>query len=258
VLLVSIDYGQIEARVIAMASEDKNLVAHLWSGFDIHKHWAEYVIKAYPKILDITSKEYAIPRDDIDKIKKAVRNDVKTNWVFPQFYGSHIEPCASSLRIPVDLAKKMGAEFWGEFVGVKKWQNKTISTWERTGYVETLTGRRRRGPMSVNEIINSCSQGTASDIVVEAMCDLSELWQFDPNNLLADDKFQACMNIHDDLTFGFSEETLEDDILTASKAMCLVGSKFDFVNVPLVVEVSVGTNWANQEEVAVFSSEDFK
>jgi uracil-DNA glycosylase family 4 len=255
--LVSADYGQIEARVIAMASEDKALVSHLWSGFDIHGYWADFLIKAFPKIQDRMATEYEIPRDDVKALRKAVRNDIKNGWVFPQFYGSVVESCAANMKIPVEVARKMGDEFWGEFTGVKSWQKRTIATWEKKGYVETLTGRRRRGPMSVNEIINTCSQGTASDLVVDAMSRLSETWQFDMTGMM-DDRFQALMNIHDDLTFGLPEDSLEDDISIIAKAMCLVSKSFDFINVPITVEVSCGTDWSNQEEIGVFSSEDFK
>jgi DNA polymerase I-like protein with 3'-5' exonuclease and polymerase domains len=111
--------------------------------------------------------------------------------------------------------------------------------------------------MSVNEIINTCSQGTASDLVVDAMSRLSETWQFDMTGMM-DDRFQALMNIHDDLTFGLPEDSLEDDISIIAKAMCLVSKSFDFINVPITVEVSCGTDWSNQEEIGVYSSEDFK
>ena len=255
--LVSADYGQIEARVIAMASEDRALVEHLWTGFDIHGHWADYLIDAFPKIQDRMAADYEISRDDIKGLRKAVRNEIKNGWVFPQFYGSVPESCAGNLKIPVEIAKRMGHEFWGEFTGVKKWQNRTISKWERTGYVETLTGRRRHGPMSVNEIINTCSQGTASDLVVDAMSVLSEMWRWDMSGGM-DDRFQAAMNIHDDLTFGLPEDSLEEDIGVIAEVMCSSADRFNFVNVPITVEVSCGTDWSNQEEIGVFSSEDYR
>jgi DNA polymerase I-like protein with 3'-5' exonuclease and polymerase domains len=256
-LMVSLDYGQIEARVIGMASCDKVLVDALWTGFDIHGHWADWLIKAYPKIQDRMAKDYSIPRDDTKKIRKMVRNDMKNGWVFPQFFGSRVESCANNLKIPIDIARDMGDIFWGEFTGVSKWQQKLLDNWERTGYVETLTGRRRRGPMSRNEIINSPIQGTAADIVLDAMCMISEKWQFDLTGQFTEE-LQPRMNIHDDLTYNFSEGRMEDNILTVAQVMCSSAERFDFINVPIVAEVSVGKNWYDQEEVAIFSSEDFK
>ena len=61
--------------------------------------------------------------------------------------------------------------------------------------------------------------------------------------------------MHDDLGFYLPDATLEQDIEAIAKAMC--EPRFDFINVPITVEVKVGRNWGEQEEVAVYSSEQF-
>jgi DNA polymerase I-like protein with 3'-5' exonuclease and polymerase domains len=64
------------------------------------------------------------------------------------------------------------------------------------------------------------------------------------------------MNVHDDLSSYFPEETLEDDIKTTAQYMCLC--PFDFIkNIPLSVEVSIGDNWADKETIATFTTRDF-
>jgi hypothetical protein len=78
------------------------------------------------------------------------------------------------LHIPLDIMEDLAAEFWDEFRGVKEWQQGLLQSYERKGYVETLDGRRRRGPMTLNQIINHPIQGTAFSIVCAGMNALSE------------------------------------------------------------------------------------
>ena len=250
--IASLDYGQIEARVIGMASEDKNLVKALWTSFDIHMFWSEWLAKKQPSVLKRIAKDYAIDRDDSKSIMKALRSEIKNTWVFPQFYGSSFKSCARAMHVELDIAEEMSKEFWGMFDGVLKWQEKVLDKYDRVGYVETLTGRRRRGVMSRNEAINSPIQGTASDIVVDAMNRTSEYAEVEE-----DDQFQALMNIHDDLTFFLRDSTLNATVHSIAEMMCK--SQFDFINCPLVVEASVGKTWYDQKEIAVFRSDvDFK
>lgn len=246
--IVAVDYGQIEARTIAMASEDKNLIDALWTSFDIHGHWAARFEKEYPAILDRVADQYEIDRDDLKKVRKELRQEAKNGWVFPQFYGSAFKSCAASLKIPEDIAQRLAKEFWDQFKGVKKWQDKVMAKYERELYVETLTGRRRRGAMSKNQIINTVSQGTASDIVVDAMDRLSI-----ESECLELDWLQALLNVHDDLTYFIPDEVLEPAVDHIALRMCQV--PYDFVNVPILVEVSVGRRWDQIKEVGVFRSD---
>lgn len=246
--ILSVDYGQIEARVIGMASEDKNLVKYLWEDYDIHGYWAGRFAKEYPDILDWISSEFEVDRGDDKKLMKTLRQEAKNKWVFPQFFGSSYYSCANNLHVPDTVAKRLADEFWDEFKGVKRWQDRTIAKWEKNLYVETLTGRRRRGPMSKNEIINTPIQGTAADIVTDAMNRLSEF-----SELTEQDRFQPVLNIHDDLTFYTPDETIDADVSVIAEYMC--DSRFDFINVPIIVEVSAGLSWDNQTEIGVFRSD---
>lgn len=245
--MISADYGQIEARVIGMASEDENLTKYLWTGYDVHAAWAKHFREAYEPILDIIDKEFELGGDE-KKIMKTLRQEAKNKWVFPQFFGSSPFSCARNMKVPDEVAKKLADFFWDEFKGVKKWQDKLIKKYEKVLYVETLTGRRRRGPMSKNEIINSPIQGTAADIVLDAMNRLSEYAQNSGK-----DQFQPIMNIHDDLTFYMPEESVEDDVELLARMMCT--PTFDFINCPIVVEVSAGFSWNDQDEIGVYQSD---
>lgn len=254
--IVSADYGQIEARVFAMASKDKAFMDALWTGYDVHQAWALKLIDYYNEAFDNVADKYEIDRESFDsfgdyekKVVKTLRGDMKNGWVFPQFFGSSPYSCAASLDIPTEIAEKMAKEFWETFSGVKKWQEQTVKFYKKHGYVQTLTGKRRYGPLSHNEIINTPIQGTAATIVLNAMNELSELalrdenlWHLQPN-----------LNIHDDITLYLPDKTIESDIEIITKTM--VTPRFDFINVPLVAEVEIGEDWCNQYVYGEYSSD---
>lgn len=247
--LVACDYGQIEARVIGMASEDLNLVKYLWTGYDIHGYWADRILAEYPRTKDRIISSYQVNCDDAAGIRKKLRDETKNMWVFPQFFGSSSRSCAANLQIPEDIADDLAKEFWDEFPGVLKWQKKIMEGYSKNLYVETLTGRRRRGAMTKNEIINMPIQGTAADIVTEAMTALSVMADIDE-----DEELQASLNVHDDLTFEISDFTIDAKIPIIATEMCR--HRFPFINVPLIVEVQVGERWHEIKEIGVYRSNE--
>ncbi len=244
--IAALDYGQIEFRVVGMASEDKNLVKACWTGYDVHKFWAERMVALYPAIKDYIVGAFEIDWDE--KGLKTLRQEAKNGWVFPQLFGASIRSCAEQLHLPDDVAEELGQEFWDEFRGVKKWQDNLLKSYEKNLYVETLGGRKRRGPQSKNEIINHPIQGTAADIVTEAMCALSE------RAMIEDDPdLQPNLNVHDDLSFWLPDSALDTKIEIIATEMCK--PRFSYINVPLVVEASVGSRWHELKEIKVYRSD---
>lgn len=244
--MAAFDYGQIEFRVAGMASEDKNLVKHCWTGYDVHKFWAERVVKICPPIIDLIVAEFSIDWDE--KGIKTLRQEMKNKWVFPQIFGASMKSCAENLHLPEHIAEKLGAEFWDEFDGVRRWQEKLLANYEKNLYVETLGGRKRRGPMTKNEIINHPIQGTALDIVTAGMNGISEY-----SDLTEDIEIHPVFNGHDDLTFVMSDAGLELKMDIIAREMCK--HRFDYINVPLVVEVKVGQRWHDLKEIKVYRSD---
>lgn len=247
--LLACDYGQIEARVIAMASEDRVLVDALWTDFDIHGHWATRFLEDYPEIADWIIETFEVPGDDKKKIHKVLRQEAKNKWVFPQFFGASPFSCARNLHMPDDVAKKFASEFWDQFKGVKRWQQKVVAKYEKDFYAETLTGRRRRGPMTPNELFNHSPQGTAADIVLDAM---------DRCSAVAADNdwywYQPPINVHDDLTFCVPDEHLETSLERITYEMC--NANYSFINVPILVEASYSKRrWHELQEVGVYRSD---
>jgi len=247
--MVAADYGQIEARVFAMASEDRRLIDVMWTGYDIHGFWADRFMQCDGSIKDRIISEYQVNGDDTNKIRKTFRDEIKNGWVFPEFFGASSFSCARNLKVSEDLAKNLEEEFWDEFQGVKKWQDKLLKFYDKNLYVETLTGRRRRGALSKNQIFNTPIQGTAADLVTKGMDAVSELAEAEDENDL-----QPNLNVHDDLSFFMEDENMERLVPIIATEMCR--HRFDFINVPLIVEVSVGRRWDQLKEIGVYRSNE--
>lgn len=245
--LVACDYGQIEFRVVGMASGDENLVKACWTGYDVHAFWAQRIVDLYPSIKDYIVEEFEVDWDE--KGLKTLRQEAKNGWVFPQLFGSSVNSCVEQLHIPSDVGEELAGEFWDEFRQVKKWQEKLLVSYEKNLYVETLGGRQRRGPMTKNEIINHPIQGTAFDIVAEGMNVCSEM-----ADLMEDPELQPSLNVHDDLTFEMDDASLETKIPIIAAEMCR--PRFEYINVPLIVEVKAGPNWFDLEELKVYKSNE--
>lgn len=240
-VLVAIDYSAIEAKVIAMASGSRKFMEFLWSGKDVHLYWTHRLIEMYPRILDWVRREFSLDGSDEKKVLMTLRREMKNRWVFPQFYGAKVESCAKYLSIPRRVAEALAEEFWDAYNEVLKWQRRQDRDYRRHGYVQMLTGRRRHGPMSRGEYINAPIQGTASDIVTHS------------SNRLRRKRIVPAMNVHDDLTFELpDDDQLEDRIRRIARVMCC--PRFDFINVPIEVEVSIGKRWGEMKEVLKFHS----
>lgn len=252
-LFCSNDYGQIEARVLAMASKDPKFIEALWTGFDIHADWALRLAKLYPKRVGGNAIVYKWESADLqtlrltDKLFKAFRDIVKNKWVFPSFFGASTKSLSGYMDIPVEFCNKGHKEFWNEFQVIREWQDEMYSFYNKNGYVESLTGRRRYAYMQGGEIINHPIQSTACDIVLDGMNRLSE-YALETGQ----DQFQANINVHDDLGFFLNKETWKQDLQIIIKEM--LSCKFDFINVPLTVESAIGPNWYENKEVGTFAS----
>jgi uracil-DNA glycosylase family 4 len=246
--IVSVDYGQIEARIIAIASGDENLIKALWEHYDIHMDWILKITNKFPKLLEPHRTE---ENNTEKKVIKSFRQFFKSEWTFPLFFGSELDPVAARWKIPVYKLQPFYDEFWDRYAEVRKWQRRLIAQYKKDGYVSSLTGRRRYGPLSINELINSPIQGTASDIVVDAMERLAKKGYEEDRPQL-----QPRLNVHDDLTFYLPDDSIEEDLEDIIEIMCQ--PKFSWLNVPITIEIKLGKSWGKLEELAdVESSEEF-
>jgi uracil-DNA glycosylase family 4 len=235
-VIAKFDQGQIQGRNIAMESRDKVFVQALWERYDIHMDWAERLSRAYPE--RVGGKQYFKDK----KVMNTFRSDVKNQWTFPAFFGAGAPSLAGYLHIPEEIAKEQLDDFWRMFSGVKDWQDRMLATYRETGYTESLDGRRRYGPLTKNQVLNS-------PIQADEICLMK-----DAATRLARAGYVNCLFVHDDLTYIFPVEDLERRCEFVVTEM-LTYKKFKWINVPLTVELSIGQDWDRMEKVASYSSD---
>lgn len=237
-VFIAADLGQIEARVLAMESRDPVWIQMLWDRYDVHREWAEKVAAVAPDV-------FARFESDIGKLRAFIKNQ----FVFPAFYGSSVFSIAKNIGLKDRVAEKLFDEFWATFKGIKAWQKKKWAEYEKYGCVWSLTGRRRLSPLSFNMVVNTPIQGTASDLSVEAL--VRCVWEA----IESDRQWMIpVLQIHDDLTFLVPEKRVDEAIEEIVVQQLDHGR--DFVNVPITVEVEVGQNLYEMEEVGAFSTDD--
>jgi DNA polymerase I-like protein with 3'-5' exonuclease and polymerase domains/uracil-DNA glycosylase len=246
-LVMKVDYGQIEARVIAMVSRDAAFVKALWERYDIHMAWALKIYEAAPYVLKRWPQGDDYPT--MDKRMKALRTAVKNEWTFPLFFGAQLSGVARFLEVQERDLIDLRDEWWDTFKGVKAWQEKLKAEYRETNEITYITGRKARGPISENQLFNYPIQGPTCDIIMNAMDRVSR-------RSLDDWNYQPIFQIHDDLTFLLPEKGIEDYADNIISDMLAV--PFDFVNVPITLEVAIGPNWHDVHSEGDFSSDNWK
>lgn len=242
--VVSFDYAGIQARNVAMESQDPELVKAFRDRYDIHSDWCEQIVRLAPRWVKEGPK--ALAKDK--KLFKAYRNEAKNKFVFPSFFGARPGTVGHYLGLDDDLGQRLQNLFWGRFSGVKDWHEELLRLYRRLGYVTGLSGFRRRAPVAPNELINSPIQADEACIVLDAMARLSEMevWALQPN-----------MEIHDDLTFIWREDEVEQHACTVIGTM--LNTPYEWAHiVPLGVEYSVGDDWHIQQAKGEYFTDTWK
>ena len=228
--LASLDYSQIELRVLATVSGDPQMTEAFKKDLDIHKITAANV--------------FNVP---VEKVTTEMRYVAKT-LNFGVIYGMGADAFAKVSGVPREKAQEFIKEYFSDFADIKTWQEKTIKKAREFGYVENLNGRRRILP-NINSprrffaaeaervAINMPIQGLAADIIKLAMIRVADAlkkknwWQ---------KKARMLLTIHDELVFE-----IENDII--NEATALIRSEMENaykLSVPLKVDEAVGKNWS--------------
>jgi DNA polymerase-1 len=225
-LFLSVDYSQIELRIMAHLSSDANMLEAFNSGHDIHTATA--------------AKIYKIP---LAEVTTDMRRKAKTAN-FGIIYGISVFGLSDRLSIPKAEAKELIDGYFATYPEVKKYMDSAIQKAKEMGYVETLFGRKRFLPdiNSQNNIvrgfaernaINAPIQGTAADIIKIAMVRIQ--------NRLEKDNLQAkmTMQVHDEL--NFTVPIAEIDVV--KKVVVNEMENAIKLQVPLIADCGVGGNW---------------
>ena len=219
--LLSVDYSQIELRILAHISEDPNLCKAFAEDLDIHAATAAEIFGIDLKAVTTEHRRAA----------KAVN--------FGIAYGQGAFGLAENLGIPRGEAKEIIDRYFTRFKNVRDYIEGTIKLAHEQGYVETLFGRRRyidelqSKNMALKKFgeraaINAPIQGTASDLVKKAMIEVHEKI---PMRML--------LQVHDELIFEDTQENLQKYSSELVKIMENVAK----LRVPLKVNYAIGANW---------------
>jgi DNA polymerase I len=225
-ILLSADYSQVELRLLAHFSQDKNMLEAFKNDRDIHRQTASEIFEV-----------------KLDKVTKEQRNGAKA-INFGLMYGQTSFGLSQALHISQGEAKKYITNYFQKFQSVKSFLDELKEKAESTGYAETLFGRKRNLPdikstnrqvkaMAERVAINSPIQGTAADIIKLAMINIQKL--------LSDKKMKSKMilQVHDELIFDVVPDELEIMKVLVKEQMEGAVS----LSVALKVEMGQGTNW---------------
>lgn len=224
--IVSADYNQIELRLMAALSKDKNMISDFVNDMDIHAATAMRIFNL--------NKEDLTP--EYRRKAKAIN--------FGIIYGISAFGLSQQLGISRKEAKQIIDDYFTKYPSVKQYMDKTIAFAKQHGYVETLFHRRRYLPdiNAANAIVNGYAernainmpiQGTAADIIKIAMIKVQDL--ISDNNL----KSKLIIQVHDELVLDVVKEEL--DIITTNVKEIM--ENVIMLSIPLKVDIGFGNNW---------------
>ncbi|MRG46457.1 DNA polymerase I [Chitinophaga sp. SYP-B3965] len=224
--LLSADYSQIELRIIAAISEDANMMEAFRTGLDIHTATA--------------AKVYGVEIGDVSSEMR--RNAKSVN--FGIIYGVSAFGLSENLGIPRGEAKILIDNYFTQYPSIKKYMEDQVKFAQRTGYVQTLLGRKRwlkdinssnavvRG-FAERNAINMPIQGTAADMIKLAMISLHKT--FREHNF----KSKMILQVHDELVFDAHLDEVE-----IIKPLIIEGMRSAMpLSVPVEAEIGTGKNW---------------
>ncbi len=224
--LLSADYSQVELRLLAHFSQDKNMLEAFHNNLDIHQQTA--------------SEVFEVP---LKEVTKEMRSGAKA-INFGLMYGQTSFGLSNALHISQGEAKKYITAYFKKFHSVKSYLDELKEKAESTGYAETMFGRKRIladikstnrqvKAMAERIAINSPIQGTAADIIKLAMINIQRI--LEEKNL----KSKMILQVHDELIFDVIAPELElMKQLVTSEMEGAVN-----LTVPLQVNVGIGENW---------------
>ncbi|MGQ4005824.1 DNA polymerase I [Francisellaceae bacterium CB300] len=226
-VIMAADYSQVELRIMAHLSKDKNLVKAFNNGLDIHSATAAEVLGI--SLGDVTSEQR--------RRAKAIN--------FGLIYGMSAFGLAKQLEIPRGEAQEYINIYFDRYPSVKEYMTTAKEFAKEKGYVETILGRRLYLPeinakngiqraAAERAAINAPMQGTAADIIKKAMISVDAIITKKYSNTV-----KMAMQVHDELVFEVAKDKLEEVSAVIKKIM----EEAVTLSVPLEVNVDSGENW---------------
>ena len=227
--LLSLDYNQIELRLLAHIADVKGLKNAFKDNIDIHSSTASQIFKVPIKNVDPSLRRKA----------KAIN--------FGIIYGISAFGLSRNLKITRSEAQEFIDNYFKQFPEIREYMTTTVETAKKSGFVTTLFNRKihlpniaTKGPaggFAARAAINAPIQGSASDIIKRAMIKIHEflkISKLDANLLL---------QVHDELIFETNDDTIDTMQRKASEIMEQATLPYLDLDVPLKVEGGQGINW---------------
>tara|TARA_B100001109_G_scaffold120445_1_gene98107 strand:- start:140 stop:2812 length:2673 start_codon:yes stop_codon:yes gene_type:complete len=224
--LISADYSQIELRIMAHLSNDKNLTYAFNNNVDVHSSTAAEV--------------FGVSLDNVSQDQRRSAKAIN----FGLMYGMSAFGLTRQLGIPRAEAQEYLDTYFARYTGVKDYMDNIKAKAKEDKFVETIMGRR----LYLNEInaanglrrqaaeraaINAPLQGSAADIIKKAMLDIDQLITSKMPEV------KMIMQVHDELVF----ECPKNNANTVMEKMKETMENTVELNIPLIVEAAVGSNW---------------
>jgi DNA polymerase-1 len=229
--ILSLDYSQIELRILAYIADIPALKTAFKEGLDIHAMTA--------------SEVFDVP---LDEMTPEIRRQAKA-VNFGIIYGVTAFGLSNNLRIPRGEAQDFIDRYFAKFPGIKQYMEDTKAHAREHGFVETLFGRRihtpgitQKGPgrgFSERAAINAPIQGTAADVIRRAMIRIPDA--MDKAGLNG----RMMLQVHDELLFEVSEDEADKTIEVVRDIMENAADPAVKIAVPLVVDAGRGNSWAD-------------
>jgi DNA polymerase-1 len=239
-VLMALDYSQIELRVLAMLSGDKNLRDIFENNEDIHA--------------GVASRVFGVPQNEVSDVQRRRAKTIN----FGILYGMGISSLAQSLGVSRVEAQQFHDQYFEAFPTIKKYLEGILSDATKKGYTITMFGRRRQfqnlkskipfiKAMAERMAMNAPIQGTAADIVKKAMIEVEKTIKI--NNLL--DDVQLLLQVHDELIFEVTDNTeiLKKAERIIREAMVGVHKGTIGESIPLTVSCAIGHRWGSMNKI---------
>ena len=231
--LLSVDYSQVELRIVAHMADDQAMLAAFRAGQDIHAATAAAI--------------YGVP---LEKVTGSQRSRAK-GINFGLIYGMSPFGLSRSTDLTLAEAENFVKAYFQQFPGVKSYLDKMRKKAAEQGYVETLLGRRRYFPGLKNqsnpnlrnreerEAINAPIQGTAADIMKIAMLRVPLALKESGSSA------KMLLQVHDELVLECPDEEVDE---TAVLVRAVMENAYP-LNAPLETEARCGPNWYSMRRV---------
>ncbi|WP_323008845.1 DNA polymerase I [Paracoccus sp. (in: a-proteobacteria)] len=225
---VSLDYSQIELRILAHVAQIPALKQAFRDGIDIHAMTA--------------SQMFGVPVEGMDPMIRRRAKAIN----FGVIYGISGFGLARNLRIPRAEAQAFIDTYFERFPEIRAYMDRTVAEAKQDGFVRTLFGRRIMTP-GINQsgpaaggarraAINAPIQGAAADIIRRAMIRMPDAIRDLPARML--------LQVHDELVFEVEEGAVPELIEAARTVMQGAADPAVKLDVPLIVDAGHGLNWA--------------